>query len=368
MSPLSQSLPCLSLNSVMEADLQLLANGAYHPLTGFMRQRDYERVLTEMRLASGAIWPLPIVLPIDGDTASRLAHVDSVVLTRGRYPIAMLSEIEVYRRDKEREAMAVYGTADAAHVGVARLFREGEYLLGGNVRWLEARTPPDLDLSALTYTPQQTRTIFAGRGWRTVAGFQTRNPIHRAHEYLHRAALELVDGLFIHPLVGETKPGDLPPRVRVASYRVLIDRYYPLDRVLLGVFPAVMRYAGPREAVFHALVRKNYGCTHFIIGRDHAGVGNYYGPGDARRLCQQFGPELGITLLFFPDVFYCRRCRDFTTEFICTHDAVDRLMLSGTQVRAMLAQGITPPEEYLRLEVSQALIASMQADMSQGGL
>ena len=264
-------LPSLTLDSRGVADLGLLASGAYSPLTGFLSRDDYLRVLHEMRLASGLPWSLPITLRAADGAGLR----GTVALKGPDGAIVGLVEVrEVFTHSKEEEAQLVYGTTDAKHPGVAQLYAQGDLLVGGDVRLLERPTPlfPELALD-----PADTRRAFAERGWRTVVGFQTRNPVHRAHEYIQKAALETVDGLLLHPLLGPTKDDDVPAAVRVSSYRVLLERYYPRDRVLLAGFPAAMRYAGPREAVFHALVRKNYGCTHFIVGRDHAGVGNYYG-------------------------------------------------------------------------------------------
>ena len=343
-------LSSLTLDLRGVADLGLLATGAYSPLAGFMNRADYVRVLHEMRLASGLPWSLPITLRVADGAGLR----DSVALKgpEGRV-IGLLDVRDVFRHSKEEEAELVYGTTDAQHPGVAQLYAQDDLLVGGDVRLLERPAPlfPDLALD-----PADTRRVFAERGWRTVVGFQTRNPVHRAHEYIQKAALETVDGLLLHPLLGPTKDDDVPAAVRVSSYRVLLERYYPRDRVLLAGFPAAMRYAGPREAVFHALVRKNYGCTHFIVGRDHAGVGNYYGSYDAQHIFDRFTPaELGIQPVRFEHTFYCRRCGGMASPKTCPHEAASHVILSGSKVREMLRSGMLPPPEFSRPEVVQVL-------------
>ena len=346
----ASGLPSLTLDPRGVADLGLLATGAYSPLTGFLSRADYLRVLHEMRLTSGLPWSLPITLRVADGAGLR----DSVALKGpdGRV-IGLLDVREVFRHSKEEEAELVYGTSDAQHPGVAQLYAQGDLLVGGEVRLLERAAPlfPELALD-----PADTRRAFAERGWRTVVGFQTRNPVHRAHEYIQKAALETVDGLLLHPLLGPTKDDDVPAAVRVSSYRVLLERYYPRDRVLLAGFPAAMRYAGPREAVFHALVRKNYGCTHFIVGRDHAGVGNYYGSYDAQHIFDRFTPaELGIQPVRFEHTFFCRRCGGMASPKTCPHEAASHVILSGSKVREMLRSGTLPPPEFSRPEVVQVL-------------
>jgi sulfate adenylyltransferase len=347
---LAASLPSVTVDPRTVADLELIATGAYSPLTGFMGLADYQRVLHEMRLASGLPWSLPITLRVTDPGRVR----DTVTLQApdGR-PVALLEVREVFRHSKEEEAQLAYGTTDPKHPGVAQLYGQGEFLVGGDIRLLRRTTPafPELALD-----PAETRRTFVERGWRTVVGFQTRNPVHRAHEYIQKAALETVDGLLLHPLLGPTKDDDVPAAVRVKSYRVLLEGYYPRDRVLLAGFPAAMRYAGPREAVFHALVRKNYGCTHFIVGRDHAGVGNYYGTYDAQRIFERFAPgELGIHPICFEHTFYCQRCGGMASPKTCPHDAESHVTLSGTKVREMLRSGTLPPPEFSRPEVGQVL-------------
>jgi len=353
-------LPAIRLSARSLSDLELLAIGGYSPLTGFMTQADYGAVVQDMHLASGLPWPMPITLAVSGAEAGALKEGDEVALAdeSGRL-FAVLEVREKFGYDKKLEARQVYRTEDEAHPGVAAMYAQGDVLLGGPVRVLEV--PAHDDFPQYRLTPAQTRAEFAARGWRTVVGFQTRNPVHRAHEYIQKCALEIVDGLLLHPLVGETKSDDIPAGVRMLCYEVLIENYYPPGRVVLSVNPAAMRYAGPREAVFHALVRKNFGCTHFIVGRDHAGVGSYYGTFDAQRIFEEFAPgELGITPLMFEHTFFCRKCDEMASVKTCPHDAESRVTLSGTQVRDMLKGGITPPIEFSRPEVARVLIEAMQ--------
>jgi sulfate adenylyltransferase len=355
----------LRLNSRQASDLELIAVGAFSPLEGFLGEADYRSVLREMRLANGLPWTIPITLAVGGTPAARLGVGDEVALEEepGRV-LGVLHLSEKYRVDPREEAQLVYRTTEEAHPGVAELYRQGEVLLAGRVSLLEPPRPGPFGQYRLG--PAETRRAFRERGWRRVVGFQTRNPTHRAHEYLQKCALETVDGLLLHPLVGETKSDDLPPEVRMACYRMLLERYYPRDRVLLAVLPAAMRYAGPREAVFHALVRKNYGCTHFIVGRDHAGVGRYYGSYDAHYIFDEFDPEeLGIIPMFFDHAFYCRACGGMATSKTCPHEEGQRLSLSGTVVRQMLERGEAPPPEVVRPEIAVLLVeASWRASDS----
>ncbi|MGH7738420.1 MAG: sulfate adenylyltransferase [Candidatus Tyrphobacter sp.] len=337
-------------------DLGLIANGALSPLHGFMGRADYDRVVEEMRLASGLAWTIPVTLSLD--TGDRPREGDDVGLYDDRELRATLRVEEVFERDKERELRNVYGTTDEAHPGVARVLRQGDLLVGGPISYL----PKNRSDESTSLTPAHVRAAFSQRQWKTIAAFQTRNPIHRAHEYIQKCALETVDGLLLHPLVGETKADDIPADVRLRCYTVLLDNYYPPDRVLLSTLPAAMRYAGPREAIFHALIRKNYGCTHFIVGRDHAGVGNYYGTYDAQRLFDEFSAqELGITPLKFDNAFYCRRCQGMASRKTCSHDPKEHVVLSGTSVRAMLRRGELPPPEYSRPEVAEILVKATAA-------
>jgi sulfate adenylyltransferase len=332
------------------SDLDLIASGALSPLEGFMGRADYERVVEDMHLVSGLPWSLPVCLAVDDAPAG-----DRVALTdEGGAPVAVLEVAEVFPYDKEHEAELCFRTTEDAHPGVARLYAQKPRYLAGGVTVFERPAPP---IPELARDPAETRRIFAERGWKRVVGFQTRNPIHRAHEYLTKVALETVDGLLVHPLVGETKSDDVPADVRVECYRTLLEGYYPSDRTLLSAFPAAMRYAGPREAIWHAICRKNYGCSHFIVGRDHAGVGEYYGTYDAQLVFDEFEPhELDIEPMFFEHTFWCNVCGSMASTKSCPHGADDRIVLSGTKVRQMLGEGEVPPVEFTRPEVAEVLI------------
>jgi sulfate adenylyltransferase len=353
------------LSDLNLADLEMIATGGLSPLTGFLLQADYETVVHHMHLTNGLPWTIPVTLAVSQEQAARIATGSEVALVErtaaGENVLALLEVREKYTYDRETEAQQVYRTTDAAHPGVARLYRQGEVLLGGPVQVISLPDRARDEFPDLRYTPEQTRRIFAERGWRRVVGFQTRNPIHRAHEYIQKTALEIVDGLLLHPLVGETKADDIPANIRVESYKTIVDAYYPASRVLLGVFPAAMRYAGPREAIFHAIARKNYGCTHFIVGRDHAGVGKYYGTYDAHLIFDEFSPEeIGITPLFFEHTFYCKSCGGVVSLKTCPHDSSHHVVLSGTQVREKLARGELLPVEFTRPEVSRVLMRGIQ--------
>lgn len=350
----------ISLDARQEADVHCLAVGAFSPLSGFLGSDDHESVCAEMRLRDGAVWSMPVVLSVDADTALRCSPGDTVTLLgTDHMPLALLDVGEVYRVDVSAEVERCYGTADPAHPGVAARLAQGEHCIAGPVHALRIpHSPfPEHDL-----TPTQARARFSELGWRTVVGFQTRNPVHRAHEYLHKVALESIDGLFLQPLVGETKDDDIPAAVRMRCYQALLDGYYPTGRVILGTYPAAMRYAGPREAVLHACVRRNYGCTHFIVGRDHAGVGDYYGTYDAQRIFDTIDrAALGIEILPFEHTFWCRTCEAMASSRTCPHGREHHLVLSGTRVREMLAAGEPPPEEFSRPEVARILIEAAQA-------
>ena len=348
----AESLDAVVLTPRELSDLDMLASGALSPLPGFMGREDYAGVVEGMRLANGLPWALPVCLAVaEAPRGDRVALADE----SGRL-LGALEVEEVYEYDKEHEAERCFGTTDDAHPGVARLYGQHGLYLAGPVTVFERREPA---FPQLHRDPAETRALFAERGWKRVVGFQTRNPIHRAHEYLTKCALEIVDGLLIHPLVGETKSDDVPAAVRVQAYDALVERYYPQERVVVSSFPAAMRYAGPREAIWHAICRKNYGCSHFIVGRDHAGVGDYYGTYDAQLIFDEFEPhELDVEPMFFEHSFWCKACGQMATAKTCPHGGDDHVFLSGTKVREMLGRGELPPAEFSRPEVAEILIES----------
>ncbi|HBY98163.1 MAG: sulfate adenylyltransferase [Ardenticatenaceae bacterium] len=359
---LAATLPRVTLDAVALADLELIAVGAYSPLRGFMGQADYRRVVHEARLADGTVWPLPIVLRVAAQEARDLKEGQRIALVGGKDTpvpgevVGLLELQEIVLYAKETEAHQVYRTADPAHPGVARLYTSGPVLLAGPIWLLDG--PKTVPFPNYHLTPAETRAAFQARGWRRIVAFQTRSPIHRAHEYLLRSALEVVDGLLLHPLVGQTKADDIPADLRLRTYERLIANDFPRERLVLSLFPAAMRYAGPREALFHGLVRKNYGATHFIVGRDAAGVGDFYGPYDSQRIWDGFSPaELGITPLFFENTFYCYDCAAIVTPRTCPHDQSQHLTLSGTRVRSLLARRQYPPVELVRKEVADLLMS-----------
>jgi sulfate adenylyltransferase len=361
----ARNLPKLTVNERELSDLEMLAVGALSPLTGFLGEKDYRSILDTMHLSGGLPWTIPVTLSLTEEDLKRIGGADQVALVpaEGAEPLAVVDVEETFSRDREAEANGVFGTTDAEHPGVKALHAAGDYCLAGTVRVIDL--PPHDNFQQYRLTPAQTREAFRKRDWRRVVGFQTRNPVHRAHEYLQKCAMEIVDGLLLHPLVGQTKGDDVPADVRMRCYEVLFENYYPKDRAMVSVFPAAMRYAGPKEAIWHAIARKNYGCTHFIVGRDHAGVGNYYGTYDAQKIFEEFEPEeLAITPLFFEHSFFCNKCEGMGSPKTCPHSDEDRVILSGTKVREMLRAGQKPPIEFSRPEVAQILIDAMRDSSS----
>ena len=360
------TLPRVSLDERAFSDLVMIAIGGFSPLQGFMEQADYETVVTDMRLANGLPWSIPITLSVSETVAQPLQEGSLVRLDdpSGRF-VGVLELTQKYTYDKRREAIQVYRTDEENHPGVKVVYDQGSVNLAGPI-WLLQRDPhpqfPNYQID-----PAESRALFRQRGWQTVVGFQTRNPIHRAHEYIQKCALETVDGLFLHPLVGATKADDIPADVRMRCYEIMLEHYFPVDRVMLAINPSAMRYAGPREAIFHALIRKNYGCSHFIVGRDHAGVGDYYGTYDAQHIFDEFEPgELGITPMKFEHAFYCTRTGGMATSKTSPSSKEERIHLSGTKVREMLGRGELPPPEFSRPEVAAELAKAMRVRESIG--
>lgn len=346
----------ITLNYREVFDLEMIANGAFSPLEGFVNSKDYESILHSMHLTNGLPWTIPITLSISEEGSQKIKVGETLTMVDdNEKSLGILEVEEIYPADKKREALQVYKTDDEAHPGVAAVYAQGDFYVAGRISLFDKIAHDDLNNYRLD--PRETRVLFEKKGWNTIVAFQTRNPVHRAHEYLQKCAMEMVDGLLLHPLVGATKSDDIPADVRMKCYEVILDNYYPADRVVLSVMPANMRYAGPKEAIMHAIIRKNYGVSHFIVGRDHAGVGNYYGTYDAHYIFREFDPQaIGITPLFYDYTFFCKACGGMASSKTCPHDKSNHIFLSGTKVREMLKDGIMPPPEFTRPEVAKVLM------------
>lgn len=349
----AKELPRIELNYDLAVDVENIAHGVFSPLEGFLVQEDYVHVLYDMRLSNDVPWTIPIVLDVDPEEIAGVREGDDIVLVYNGEPLAIMKVEEIYGWDKKEHVKQVFRTTDTGHPGVAKTMQMKELLIGGPID-LIGHVPSPFEKYLLW--PEETRILFREKGWKTIVGFQTRNAPHRGHEYVQKAALTFVDGLFVHPLVGWKKKGDFRDEVILAAYEALIKHYYPRDVVVLAVLRTAMRYAGPREAIHHAIVRKNFGCTHFIVGRDHAGVGNYYGPYEAWEIFNEF-PDLGITPMFIREAFYCTKCGGMVNAKICSHGEENRLRISGTKIREMLLKGEKPPEYMMRPEVAETILS-----------
>ena len=349
----AKSLPRVRLDSESVSDVENLATGVYSPLEGFLGEKDFRSVLAHMRLANDLPWTIPIVLDVDRETAGGLRTGAEVALVNeADEPVALLALEEKYGYDRTEMSEKVFGTADPAHPGVAKVMGMKDVLLAGKVD-LVTLAPTPFDRWKLS--PRETRVLFKAKGWRTVVGFQTRNTPHIGHEYVQKAALTFTDGIFINPVIGKKKKGDFKDEVILASYEELIRHYYLKERAVMAILQMEMRYAGPREAIHHAVIRKNFGCTHIIIGRDHAGVGKYYHPFAAQDIFEEF-PDLGIVPLFFRSFYHCRKCGSVVNEKICPHPASEQIQFSGTKIRDLLVQGVCPPVELMRPEVAKVIM------------
>ncbi len=349
----AHELPGIDIGYEKLIDVMDIAHGVFSPLEGFLTREDYIHVLYDMRLSNDIPWTIPIVLDVDPGEIEGVKEGDDIALKYGGEPVAILKVEEIYEWDKREYAIRVYKTDDPRHPGVAKTFSMKKLLIGGTIDLLKDIEHP---LSHRILWPIETRVLFREKKWKNIVAFQTRNVPHRGHEYVQKAALTFVDGLLIHPLIGWKKKGDYRDEVIFAAYEVLIKHYYPKDVVVLAGLLMNMRYAGPREAIHHAIVRKNFGCTHFIVGRDHAGVGDFYGPYEAWEIFDEF-PDLGITPLFIREAFYCSKCGGMVNEKICPHEEKYRIRISGTKLRKMIREGKMPPEYMMRPEVAKTIMS-----------
>ena len=353
------SLSSITVSKRVLCDLEMLSLGAFSPLSGFVGEKDYKSIVEKMRLSNDLVWPIPITLQVNKELYEKVKNQKKITLKNElNETVAILNLTEIYKPDLNKEAVFVFKTKDTNHPAVKYLFEAGEYYLAGDIKVLKHTYD---EFSEYNLGCIKTREIFLEKGWKRIVAFQTRNPVHRAHEYLLKVALETVDGLMLHPTMGETKGDDIRADVRMKCYQVILEKYFPKDRTLLCIMPASMRYGGPREAILHAIIRKNYGCTHFIVGRDHAGVGNYYGTYDAQKIFDEFKKEeLEITPIFFEHSFWCKSCGGMASHKTCPHDLLNHVTLSGTKVREMLKAGEIPPVEFTRPEIAKILIDSMR--------
>ncbi|MCX5726376.1 MAG: sulfate adenylyltransferase [Candidatus Saganbacteria bacterium] len=346
-------LPIIKLNSELVQDVVNIANGVYSPLEGFLNFKEFLSVLDNKRLPNGLAWTIPIVLDVPGDVASKLKEGNDILLVDSiNEPIAVMHLEEKYGYSKEDYMTKVYGTIDPKHPGAVKVQNMKNVLLSGKIDLINEPKSP---FPKYSFKPSETRKLFAEKGWETVVGFQTRNVSHLGHEYVQKTALSLVDGLFINPVIGKKKKGDFKDEVIIETYEALIDNYYLKDRTFMGILEMEMRYAGPREAIFHAIIRKNFGCTHFIVGRDHAGVGSFYPPYAAQEIFSEF-PDIEIEPIFFKSFFYCRKCGGVANEKTCPHDGENIIDFSGTKIREMLLEKKIPPAELMREEVAEVII------------
>jgi sulfate adenylyltransferase len=359
----AEGLPLVKLYSRETSDLIMLAMGAFSPLDGFMREKDYQGVVKDMMMTDGTLWPIPITLSITPEKANSIRLNSEIALVdeeSGELMGSMIVE-EKYTYDKKLEARHVFGTEDEKHPGVAKIYEQHDMYLGGPVKVFSEGPYPAM-YGEYYARPAETRAIFEEKGWVRIAGFQTRNPIHRSHEYVTKIAMEVSDGILIHPLVGKLKADDIPADIRMKCYTTLIDKYYVKNNVVLKVYPMEMRYGGPREALLHAIFRQNFGCSHLIIGRDHAGVGSYYGPFDAQKIFDQIPVgALHIQPLNIDWTFWCHKCGEMASMRTCPHGKEDRVLISGTKVREMLSNGEMPPEEFTRPEIGKILMEYYQS-------